>query len=397
MNPDRCIVASVEKMVESFASWWSSVFADTEFAHIPQNTPDIPSANHIWSKISPILRAHLFTIKDPAAYWKTAVQVISLLSETQCPGVVNRFPSFLEFFYLHRAAFYPTTPDSCLSYVMKFCPTPPGDFFVFDLPHAVGDTIMGVRTLVLLHRTKNTLWWGYISQKGSVERILDLFLPFLTPLIGRYDPHFWAFRLELCDFLCTLLAKRADQLVLWDDLLARLNRAVTSILQDGPPEIAANFFRYSVQLNRISLHNIAAETATKRLTNLLKAAPPASVVHGPVFQFVLSFVREGLITYDEILAALTSDLTGLTLSDLCLLRFIASRPACESQLLIVRSLSRVMILNPLYCRSSGTLIAKIISKLKKDHPANNWFATFVKRLIMFVGLAFAKHRCAGRS
>jgi hypothetical protein len=229
-----------------------------------------------------------------------------------------------------------------------------------------------------------------------VERILDLFLPFLTPLISRYDPHFWAFRLELCDFFCALLAENAEKLVLWEDLLARLNRAITSIIQDGRPDIAANFFRYSVQLNRFSLHNVAAETAAKRLANLLKAAPPSSVVHEPVFRFVLSFVPAGLITYGEILAALISDLTLLTIGDLCLLRFIASRPTCESQLLIVRSLSRVMVLNPLYCRASGMLIAKIISKLNKGHPANSWFATFLKRLIMFVGLAFAKHRYGGR-
>jgi hypothetical protein len=383
-------------MGEDFASWWSSVFADTEFAHIPQNTPDIATANRIWSKISPILRAHLFTINDQSSYWKAAVHIMSLLSETECPGVVNRFPSFLEFFHIHRAAFYPTTPDACLKYIAKFCPTPPGDFFIFDLPRATGDTILGIRTLVLLHRTRNSLWRGYISQNGSVERILSLFLPFLTPLIGRYDPHFWVFRLELCEFLCTLFAEGVDKLVLWEELLAQLNRAITSIIQDSPPEITANFFRHSVQLNRISLHSIAPETATKRLAALLKAAPPISVVHEPVFRFVLSFVPEGLITYQEILAALTADLTLLTLGDLCLLRFIASRPTCESQLLIVRSLSRVLALNPLYCRAAGKLIARIISKLEKGHPANNWFATFVKRLVMFVGLAFAKHRYRGR-
>jgi hypothetical protein len=224
---------------------------------------------------------------------------------------------------------------------------------------------------------------------------LDLFVPFLTPLIGRFDCSFWTFRLELCDLLCSLIVTKFEKLQIASDFAASLNRNITVIIADSPPEITADFLRYSLQINKIWLPELPPETAAKRLTNLIRAAPTGSLVHDPVIKFAISWISSNIITCDAIATVLVAqDLTRT--NDLETLAHLATRPNSNAQLTVVKYLSRVMILNALYGRTAASLLYSVLKKIPAERPLVSWVNHFVRRITIFVSLAFGKNRYLGR-
>jgi hypothetical protein len=124
----------------------------------------------------------------------------------------------------------------------------------------------------------------------------------------------------------------------------------------------------------------------------MKATPVGSFLHEPVIRFALSFVPPGLITCQAIIAQMLAEPHPVYAGDLVLLGHIATRPQCESALRVVRYLSRVAILDPVYRRSASIVLFSVLKKSDKDRSVVNWMLTFVTRLTIFIGIAYGKRR-----
>jgi hypothetical protein len=314
---------------------------------------------------------------------------------TSVPNPIDGLLPFIDVLWQCRDTLKPTRPEHCLPFISIFCPTPALDFFAFDFPKAIGNPILGIETCCFLNETHHPLWISFTDQTGSVERLLDLFVPFLTPLVGRFDRRFWTFRLELCDLLCSLIVAKFETLQLALDFAATLNRNITALIADSPPEFAADFLRYSLQINRIWLPLLPPNTAEKRLLNLLSAAPSGTVAHEAIVRFAVFWSSCEIITCESIATELIGHELTRT-SDLELLGFLATRPNSNAVSVVVRYLSRVAILDPIYARAAGTVLLSVLKKVRGDRPVTQWMNHFIRRLTIFVSLAFAKNRYHGR-
>lgn len=428
--------------------WWNKEFENTEFSQIPTSCPSIPQATLIWTQISPIILANVDE-SDDTEYWKK-VQLISakVTGNENVPNPKDNISIFLDFFYSNHDLFKPTLPQHCLSFIEAFCPTPCNDFFVFNFPRSINNPMLALRTYQYMQNTRNKKWRQFISENGAIGRLMDFYLPFLTPLLGQYDPIHWQYRLELCDLIVTLVKAHYDNIPLVDEFIVSLNRQITLILSDAPPEIAADFVRFAIEVCQISLPRIRPETASKRLLNYLNAAPPGSSAHSALVRYAFKKASD-FITPDSLISSLMKQ--GVTCSyDLEIITQIACNPKStpSSQLLAARQLACHLTLDPFYGRTSGKLFAKLLPKLKEPEandqsstvnstpqnsatkstpkPSTNntstqptsgdennqtpaetpdqttpisakeWIIKFIRRVIVFVALANAKNKYKGR-
>lgn len=419
--------------------WWNQKFENTEFTQIPASCPSVADATKIWSQISPILLANVEKCDDNE-YWKQIQSISAKISGSDAPNPKDNISSFWDFLYSNRDLFQPSLPQHCLSFIDAFCPTPCNDFFVFNFPRSINNPMLALRTYQYMQTTKNKKWRQFISENGAIGRLMDFYLPFLTPLLGQYDPIHWQYRLEMCDLIVNLVKSHYDNIPLVDEFIVSLNRQITLILSDAPPEIAADFVRYAIEVCQISLPRIRPETASKRLLNYLNAAPPGSSAHSALVRYAFKKASD-FISSDSLISSLIKQ--GVTCSyDLEIITQIACSPksTASSQLLAVRQLARYMTLDPFFGRSSGKLLAKLLPKLKEpekneqdsttnsnvqttpnttdntvpqtssndETPINNqapvetpisakeWIIIFVRRVIVFVALANSKNKYKGR-
>ena len=378
-------------------SWWNSLFAEGKFAEIPTACPDIPDAVEIWKTACPILAAQLEGCSDPSEYWDKAVEVAKKLTEkTDIPAPKSDFPKFLEFIFENKQVLCPETPEQCLPFITHFCPPHSviGDFLVFDFPKSVGSPVLGLQTLRYLREVGHPIWKKFASEHGGVGRILDLYLPFLTLLVGQFDIKYWQFRLEMCDLLCGLVLENVERIDVVDDFIFTLNRQISSIISFAPPEMAADFVRYCIQLNTLSIPRLKPETGGKRLLNLLRAVPTGNVAHAAIVRFAMKYVPNGNLTYDQIATVLIGqDLTSSW--DLEVLVTMALKPKSNALPRVLKYIARVMVTNSLFTRTAAILIMKLL-RATKDEEIISWYKLFIRNLTFYIGLAQLKGKYAGK-
>lgn len=413
--------------------WWDQCFS-SEQIHIPTSCPNIEEAANIWSHISPIIHANSPADVEESNYWSNIHSIVSkLTNKNDIPNPKSQISEFLNFLYQHRDIINPQKPEDCLPYINAYCPTPCNDFFVLEFPRSINNPMLALQTYHYMQKAKNKMWIEFISEKGAIGRLMDFYLPFLNPLIGQFNPIHWMYRIEMCDLIITLVSQHYQDIPLVDDFIISLNHQITLILTDAPPEYAADFVRYAIQLCKISLPRIKPETASKRLVNLLNAAPPISAAHGPIVRYAFKQLSE-FITSDTLAKNIIHH-GHISTADLEILASISNHPksTMSSQTLIVRHLCSIMTLDPFYCRSAGILLGRILPKLK-DLPSSdppplktkietkndnegsddeeqetskdtttepqitpqNWIETFLRRLTIFIAIANSRNKYAGR-
>ena len=371
-------------------SWWSSLFGGSPFAEMPTSCPSIPDAIEIWKVAAPVLVAQLEKCEE-SEYWDKATEVVSKLTQKgHIPSPKSDFPRFVECVFENKELLKPETPEQCLPFITQFCPPHSviGDFLVFEFPKSIGNPVLGLQTFRYLRDTDNPIWKKFIAEHGGVGRILDLYLPFLTLLVGKFDIKYWQFRLEMCDLLCGLVLENVERIDIVDDFILALNKQISSIISFAPPEMAADFVRYCVQLNTLSIPRLKVETGGKRLMNLIRAVPTGNVAHAAIVRFAMRYVPNGNLTYDQIANVLIGQ--ELTSSwDLEVLATMATKPQSNALPRVLKYLARVMVTNTLFMRAASILIMKLL-KATQDADVITWYKTFVRKLTFYIGLAHLK-------
>ncbi|OHT02142.1 hypothetical protein TRFO_30905 [Tritrichomonas foetus] len=376
--------------------WWKESFSQTDLETIPSQCPNIAKAIEIWTKISPVILANTNKHDNEEDYWKSVQTLMQkLVPDQSIPDPKSKILDFWNILYDNKTIIAPETPEQCLPLINYLCPTPCNDFFVLDFPRSINNPMLALRTYQYLHTSNHPKCVGFISENGAIGRLMDFYLPFLTPLLGQYDNMYWQYRLEMCDLIVSLVVSHFEEIPLIDNFVISLNSKITSILSDAPLEYAADFVRYAIQINKVSMPRIKPETATKRILNLLAAAPPGTAAHAPLVRFAYKMVSDFVAT--ESLAKYLIN-QGVTCSyDLEILATIAINPQSNAQKIVICQLASVMVLDPIYGRSAALLFAKVLSRVKElNAEAKEWVILFIRRLIVFIALAFNKKRYSGK-
>ena len=401
-------------------SWWKSFFSNSDFSDIPSSCPTVKEALEIWSKIAPVIFANSNSHDEGPVYWKSVREIVQKLTgKTEIPDPQTDLSGFWDFLYEFRDIIFPKKPEDCLPYINNFCPSPSGDFFVLDFPRSINNPMLALRTYQFLHNSNHPKWIQFIHENGAIGRLMDYYLPFLTPLVGQFDKMYWRYRLEMCDLIVSLVIANFDSIPLADGFVVSLNSKITAIISDAPLEYVVDFVRFAIQINKISLPRIRPEAATKRILNLLGAAPPGTVAHAPLVRFAYKIASD-FVTTESLAKYLINQ--GVTCSyDLEILATIAVIPNSTAQMPVICQLARVMTLDPIYARTASLLFAKVATKAidkilppkpdkegdvvdnpgKKESPTETitpkeWIIKFIRRLSFFIGLANAKKRYSGR-
>jgi hypothetical protein len=323
-----------------------------------------------------------------SSYWTRVTQTLSRLCDEPCPVPTSQFPAFVRYLYDHHRILNPTTPPDCLPFVRRFCRPADGSEFLVRLPQALGNPQLVVRTWRELSRARHSDWQKFISVPGTIDRIVDLFAHFFGP---TEDRRLLEFRLDVFELVCQLVCENIQFIHDLPNVVDLACKVMIDAMHDAPSGFAVCFLRLQIQVLWVTLPQLPKKTTRKRLSELLIATSGESIVHEPVVRFLLALVASKLITHAAIAAALVSDLTEVYPRDLVILGHIARRALPDTQLTVVKYLTRTFTINSLFCRSAATILFQLLVELKGP-SLTGWVVVFLKRLVVWIGLAFLRHR-----
>ena len=377
---------------EAFKWWNSIVYEDSDNSAQPTIlSPE--DASLFLVNLSPILHNHTDYNLSQDDYWKQAYDVIyKLTKENSIPDPNSDFSGFVVFLYNHRNIIKPNTLETCLMYVDRFCPSPPGDFFIKDLQFSISNPELCVKTLQKLHHDKDERWLSCLSQHGFIDRTFDLFIPFLLIFEKSLD-QFFSFRIDVADFLVNILEYNPG--ILTEQMYSALYSRVVSSIEKAPPAEGYTFLRCAVRINEKTIKQVSKEQQHNRMKSLLLVAKMGSPNRIPIYRYVMNNLE--YIDIYEVIKTASRFLPRCT-ADIEILIAIAEKDTSgtdEIPLLVVKALCRILMQSKIFMRAAATLLIEFLDEHAGDEIVD-WVKAFIRRCFIFMKFCILKNKYLNR-
>lgn len=343
---------------------WNAEFKD-KFTDIPKSFPKMEVANEMWKQIAPVLVVALESIGDPSEYWARAAEIVSKISGSMVS--VSEFPLFVAVIFKSRAVFQPATPENCVPFINCCCPSPANDFFFFDFPRAIGNSALAIHALSLCNWDRNPHWMKFISEQGSAQRFIDLYLPFLACPLDPADKARCDFIVELCSLIVTLVITYFDKIYVVDRVMMYVNQNIVELIAEAPKNVALSLTFYWTRLNRVALPRLTAKKAGKRVMSLFKCAPIEVIRQMSLVTFALKYVCATGLTCSQLAWTLIS--RGC--ADMEIIAGIAMHTNSGASTCVIKHLAQVTVTDIVFARSAVVSSMRILRK-SPSGSARNW-------------------------
>ena len=355
--------------------WWNSlIYYNGDLG----DEPNIPSPSEMVSvcnEISPILYVYIHDKTDDPDFWVIATDVLKKISRIEpFPDPRSNFPLFLLYFYTFRKYLKPEKVDTCILYVLTFCPEVPDNFFFDTFIYAVSNPVLVIEAFHKLDEIKNPQWIKFISKPGNTERFIDLFLPSLSPQTES-DSSKLTVKIYLSNLLVNIFINHLD-ISLFKVVSMSLIKTLTELIKSLPDSDAIPFFRDVIALD---------EKISQQTNECLRFIfEKYHRITSKSFIMEQLFVRWCVHNIERItphvLAKYFITLKTTNCNVLSILEEIALNYSKETSFIIIQYLTYVFFLKQVWMRSVSKIISTIISSLQNDElltPIKEYITTFI--------------------
>lgn len=379
-------------MREEAFRWWNAILSpDRDASSVPELQEEL-EMSVIWASISPLVHVWLASISNYENYWNEVVNIIKmLLSTDEVPDPVTNFPEFIIFLYNNQSKLRLETIENCVSYINEFCKDNYPNFFLKHLIAAISNPSLLIHIYNHLHKSQNPKWVKFITENGSIERIVDLFITFLEQNSEPNKSHSnTEDNLELADLLTSLIIQAGPEITLAENVFSSFYARLLKLIKYSSNADSVTFLRCLFQLNDCWLPNTTEEDAHSRISSLFASTTTSRMVRKIVLKYCLQHVGK-YITADQYVEMLLKQPPN-TIHEMQALHDAALMAGEESQLTVMRFFSRKMTMSKIYMRLSASYLADILMKLGHNDEAMKWFKLFISGLFCFFKIATAKNK-----
>ena len=368
--------------------WWNSLIYE-ENDNIDEPSIFGPSdALFIFPHISPILHNYSNYSLNFEDYWtQTRNTLIKLTKDDKCPNPIDNFPLFVKFLYEYREIIKPSTIDSALNYINTFChDTFDNEFFMRDFQFSISNPELCVETLSELHNRKDERWTKALSDRGFVDRVFDLFVPFLISFESGRDSHY-PFRLSVANFLINVLEFKDG--VLYDEMYKNFYQRLIYLIDKAPQAEAISFLRIAIRINDKTIPNLSKNDQKERLLMLLHTIKIHTSIKIPILHYLLSMTQ--YIPLYDIVQHITKNLS-ISTNELEILEKFALMDHSENKdiiFLVIKAYCRILVQSTVFMRTSAFLLVEFLKKYELMKDIKEWIKAFIRRVFIFIKLSYS--------
>ena len=374
--------------------WWNSV-VDPE--RDPNTTPQIENdqnMTYIWNEISPIIFSNLNPLYDGDLYWKNVRSTVKKYFKNQkVPSPLLNFPEFVKFLYKNRQYLHLDSEENIDRMIDSFADEKGlQNFFLQDFVYAVSSPEKVFRCYSYLHKTKNKKWLEFLSMHGSFERLIDLFISFVSQLTARTIPEgLYDYRLDIAVFMTDLFIEIDKDIVLKEDILNRFYNRLVKLIRYSRNESSLTYLRCAIALNNKFFPTLPADVKVTHIKALLAASPTTKFSHTIVLRYAQSIAGQD-ISYKKLIPALLKQ--GMnSITDFEVLFEVAyNSDDSESRLNVLRFFGRRMAMKKITMRISAYFLSILFTKCLNDEESLQWMQMFIYGLFAFIKLGWDKKK-----
>ena len=373
--------------------WWNLRIGNEADPYQEPKCLDPQDAYLVWGKVCPILQTLIPPEAEPERYWSYILRVISRFT-TDVPDPQQNFPLFVEKLWSVRGAFTPHHVHDSLLLVEKLQSRDPGHFLLYNLPTVFGDPVLYFDTVLALRERNHQIWKTLISNPGLIDAFFELHDGFIQPPPAGAPESVWKHRLHLSEVLFLLLRDSSKTNAKSLPLISKLIDSNIKLVGSAPTEYSASFLRYVMRLMKSVQKKLPKDQMHSRAIQLILALDHAD---SPLARMALTFVmslKPAVISPARIIKMISH--RGIrSVLDINVIDEVTDGP---SLLPAVFLLCRSAISNKLWHRMCMCEVKALLVKFSASRAdLREWFQLFVRRLFIFVAMAYQRMRYRTRT
>ena len=372
--------------------WWNLRLGREDDPYSEPECFDPSDAFLIWPKVCPFLQQLIPAEAEPDRYWRAVMSVISRFVEG-VPNPLENFPLFVEKLYEIRGVFAPKNVGEALLLIEKLQTRDLANFVIYKLPSLVQEPLLYFDTMLALHEMNHKLWKTIVVNPSLIDAFFELHDGFIQPLPANASEAAWKHRLHLSETLFLLIRDSSKATGKSATLASKLIDLNVKLLGTAPLEYSGSFLRYTMKLMKSSQKKIPKEQLHSRAVQILLALDR---VNSPLLRVALNFLlslKPAVVSSARIIKMISH--RGIrSVLDLEIIGEIAEGP---SLLPAVFLLCRTAISEKLWHRACMNEVKGLLVKFSSRADVREWFQLFVRRLFVFVAVAYQKMRYRTRT
>lgn len=381
-----------EEKLESF-KWWNSQLESTSSLDRP---PDIVLpciASKIWTNVCPMIQIMVSESLKPSEYWDSIRTIISrFVQKESVPNPISQFPDFNYTIYQIRQIINPKRVDDCINFIDRFQAHDSDRFFLYQSPIYFVDPLLYFKTLVALKDIKHSLWKKFSSNSQLTDSFFELHLGFLSPIKKGISGNVWDHRLYLAEVFYTIIRENIKSAQTLQNSI-KFSEACIKLLPSAPYEFKCHLFRYIHHIIKLTHNRLTREQLQTRCVTFLQALDQSDP---SLFMLALRYVttlKPPVVSAARILKIISHH--GIrSLTDI---EIVSAMAEGNGALHSLTFLAKQAIFNPLWHRSCISEITWLLLKFSSRADVREWFAVFIRRLMVFISLAYPKRKYIHRS
>jgi hypothetical protein len=374
--------------------WWNShLSVQFEVDRPPELV--IPSvARSVWAQTCPIFLLFVINENDVQKYWDSIHAITAMFDPLKTlPSPVVNFPQFIARLHSIQDVLKPRTVTSSLNLIDRFGFHDSAHCFLYQCPVFLLDPCLYLHTILSLRQTHHHLWSSFATNPRLVDGFFRLYGTFITPVKSQNAVEAWRHRSLITEVLAAALEDVASFHSGIAGLVAHFLDLTIPLLTHAGVETGINILRPILGTIRFFVRQIGKDFIQSRVALLLNLLDRSQSIHfAPTVRFLLP-IRPVILTHSQVCQLITSrpirDLSDFDLIDEC----------CDALTVntFVFYLARSAVQRKLWHRACMSALVALVDRCIDRADVRDWFCTLVRRLFVFVSLAWARGKYRERS
>ncbi|OHT09187.1 hypothetical protein TRFO_22008 [Tritrichomonas foetus] len=359
--------------------WWNSATKSLK-TEKPNSTDDFSVENmiYIFSDLSPVLHSHLSITYENFTFREELRNIMSKMTGIfPFPDPKFNFPLFLLYCYTFREILKPKTINDALYYATKMNDS--SSFFLNKFIFSLSNPTLVITSFYRMNDLKYPQWMTFLSIRGNIEKIFDLFLPFIaTPKTANRNSTLNKMTVLLSNFLVDLLiTHNLNHIVLHTTLFRSLYHSIFKILVNCLGSTCYSYFRLLLLLNENAIQTNIDENRKIALEYFLKIC---SKNYTWKYEFINSMILKlgDNIFNTQLIAQSVAKSKNVVFEQIKCLTQLLFEKQKECGTIIIPFLSKILIQNVIFMQLVANILKKFFQENGNFQSCIEWFVIYIR-------------------
>ena len=370
--------------------WWKSIKGD-DFSLIIIPKPQ--EMYFILPYLSTIGTLFVSPITPNDEYWNNLYECFKkLINKNDLINPNHDFEKFIIEIYPYRELLLPNSIKSCINFINCYYNYFNDDFFISYFLLGISNINLCINTMLFLHKNEDIQWLNFISKPGSVERLFDIYVTFLSI---NTDLNIIIDQICLSELFTLLFTNNNSKIILSDLVLNTFYSKLFKLIKYSPFEYSISFLRLILILNDFWFPKYSIDITVSRISTLIASSINNYIIR-PLILFKVKKYANIFISYKKLIPNIIKQ-NNSEIFDFEILFDLALNGNDESKFYVIKFFCQNLTQNKLMMRSSAYFLSKLLILIENNSEILFWIKKFLYGLFSFLKFSFLKKKYKNRT